>query len=60
MLLYLPPLPTDRATKGPQFPMGHITNNATARDALNYNIVDDLTQSSKPMSALDVLKMSPP
>ena len=59
MPLHMPPPPTDGAARGPWFPMWHITNNATYRDSLNYNIFDDLAQSPTTMSALDVLKMFP-
>ena len=39
--------------------MRHVTKNATARSALNYNIVDDLAKYPTTMSSLEVLKTFP-
>ena len=39
--------------------MRRVTNNATAKDALNYSIVDNLAQYPRAMSALKVLKTFP-
>ena len=39
--------------------MRWVSNNATARVAISYNIVDDLDQTPTTMSALEVLKTFP-
>ena len=36
-----------------------MANNATARAAVSYSIVDDLAQTPTAMSALEILKMCP-
>ena len=59
MSLHLPRHPTDGATKVTQFPMHRVTNNAIAKYALNYSIVDDLAQYPRAMSTLKVLKTFP-
>ena len=43
----------------PCLPIHKITNNAIARAAVSYSIVDDLAQTPTAMSALEVLKMCP-
>ena len=49
--LQLPPFPCP--------PIRRIANNATARAAVNYSIVDDLAQTPTTMSSLEVLKTCP-
>ena len=49
--LQLPPFPRP--------PICRISNNATARAAVSYSIVEDLAQTPTAMSALEVLKMCP-
>ena len=39
--------------------MSRIDNNATAKVAVSYSIVDDLAQTQNAMSTLEVLKMCP-
>ena len=41
MSLHLPRPPMDRTAKVPRFPLHRVTNNPTARAALNYSIVDE-------------------
>ena len=50
---------TDETAKVPMFPLCSIAQNATARAALNYNIVGDLALSPSVMYALKVLKTCP-
>ena len=50
--LHLPPFP-------PHPPIWRVANNATARAAMSYSIVDDLPQTPTTMSALEVLKTCP-
>ena len=40
-------------------PICKISNNAIARAAVNYSVVDDLAQMPTAMSSLEVLKMCP-
>ena len=40
-------------------PICRVANNATARAAVNYNIMDDLSQTPTTMSTLEVLKTFP-
>ena len=49
--LQLPPFPRS--------PIHRVANNATARAAVSYSIVDDLAQTPTAMSALEVLKTCP-
>ena len=51
LLLQIPPFPRP--------PIHRVANNATARAAVSYSIVDDLAQMPTAMSALEVLKMCP-
>ena len=49
--LQLPPFPCP--------PICQVSNNATTRASVSYNIVDDLAQTPTSMSALEVLKTFP-
>ena len=49
--LQLPPFPRP--------PIRWVFNNATARAAVSYNIVDDLAQTPTAMSTLEVLRTCP-
>ena len=59
MYFHFPRPPTDGNTKVLRFPFRRVVNNATARDVLNYSIVDCLDQSPTAMSSLEVLKVCP-
>ena len=59
MSLHFPRPPMEGASKVLQFPLCHIAHNTTARAALDYSIVDNLTQYPTTMSTLEVLKTCP-
>ena len=52
MSLHMERPPMNGTTKVLRFPICHITNNATTRDALNYIIADNLAHYSTTMSIL--------